>query len=107
MHVFLSLALVTGEWSASRPGRFTPGESAPGTYWIGGWVGPRAGLEDVEKRKFLTVPGLELLLLGGPARSQSLYRLPYPGFFSFCAVVRKILKIMYLSKKNHIKYQSP
>jgi hypothetical protein len=38
-----------GEWSASRPGRFTLGERAPGTHWIGGWMGPRAGLEDVEK----------------------------------------------------------
>jgi hypothetical protein len=37
------------EWSPSRPGRFTPGEGAPGTHWIGGWEGPRAGLDDVEK----------------------------------------------------------
>jgi len=22
-----------------RPGRFTPRERAPGTHWIGGWVG--------------------------------------------------------------------
>jgi hypothetical protein len=42
-------------------------------------VSPRAGLGDVEKRKFLTLPGLELQLLGRPARSQSLYRLSYPG----------------------------
>jgi len=33
-------ALDGGEWSASRPGRFTPRERAPGTRWIGGWVGP-------------------------------------------------------------------
>jgi hypothetical protein len=46
---FFTLALVGGEWSASRPGRFTPGEIAPGTYWIGGWVGPRTGLDDMEK----------------------------------------------------------
>jgi hypothetical protein len=26
---------------------------APGTHWIGGWVSPRAGLDDVEKRNFL------------------------------------------------------
>jgi hypothetical protein len=39
-HVFLTSALVGGEWSASRPGRFTPGEIAPGTHWIGGWVDP-------------------------------------------------------------------
>jgi hypothetical protein len=77
IHIFLTSALVGGEWSASRPGRFTPGERAPGTHWIGGWVGPRAGLDDVEKRKFLTLPGLELRPLGRPARSQSLYRLRY------------------------------
>jgi hypothetical protein len=46
---FLDLALVGGEWSASRPGHFTAGERAPGTPWIGGWVGPRAGLDEVEK----------------------------------------------------------
>jgi hypothetical protein len=44
----------------------------------GGWMGHRAGLDDVEK-KFLTLLGLELRLLGRPARSQSLYRLRYPG----------------------------
>jgi hypothetical protein len=42
-------------------------------------VDPRAGLDDVEKRKFLTLQGLELRRLGRPARSQSLYRLSYPG----------------------------
>jgi hypothetical protein len=36
-------------------------------------VGPRAGLDDVEKRKFLILPGLELRPLGCPARNQSLY----------------------------------
>jgi hypothetical protein len=74
-HIFLTSALAGGEWSASLPGRFTPGERAPGTHWIGGWVDPRSGLDD-EKRKFLALPGLEL---GRPARSQSLYRLRYPG----------------------------
>jgi hypothetical protein len=53
----LTSALAGGEWSASRPGRFTPGERAPGTHWIGGWVDPSAGLDDV-KREFLTLPGL-------------------------------------------------
>jgi hypothetical protein len=42
-------------------------------------VGPRAGLDDVEKRKFLTLPGLELRPLGRQVRSQSLYRLRHPG----------------------------
>jgi hypothetical protein len=42
-------------------------------------VGSRAGLGDVEKRKFLTLPELELRPLSLPARSQSLYRLHYPS----------------------------
>jgi hypothetical protein len=49
IHIFLTSALVGGEWSTSRPGRFTPGERASGTHWIGGWVDLRAGLDDVEK----------------------------------------------------------
>jgi len=40
------------EWSVSRPGRFSPRERVPITDWIGGWMGPRAGLETVLKRKF-------------------------------------------------------
>jgi hypothetical protein len=46
---FLTSALDGGEWSDSLPSRFTPGERAPSTHWIGGWVGLRVGLEDVEK----------------------------------------------------------
>jgi hypothetical protein len=53
IHIFLISALVEGEWSASRTGRFTHGERALGTHWIGSWVDPRAGLDDVEKRKIL------------------------------------------------------
>jgi hypothetical protein len=52
-HFFFTSALVGGEWSNSRPGRFTPGESTSGTPSAGGWVGPRAGLDDVEKTKIL------------------------------------------------------
>jgi hypothetical protein len=43
-------------------------------------------MDDVEKRKFLTVPGLELRFLGCAARSQSLYRLHYPGSYTFFLV---------------------
>jgi len=49
-----------GEWSASHPGCFTPGKD-PGTLWIGGWVGPKAGQEVVVKKK---VPA--------PARNEAL-----------------------------------
>jgi hypothetical protein len=48
-------------------------------------VNPRAGLDDVEKRKFLTLQGLEVRPLCHPTRSQSLYRLSYPGSnFTVC-----------------------
>jgi hypothetical protein len=52
---------------------FTPGERARGTHWTGGWVGPTTGLDDVEWRKILPLPGLELPPLGRPTGSQSLY----------------------------------
>jgi hypothetical protein len=39
IHIFLTSALDGGEWSASRPSRFFPRESVPGTHWIGGWMG--------------------------------------------------------------------
>jgi hypothetical protein len=57
IHIFLTSALVAGELLTSGPGRFIPEERAPSTHWI---VGPRAGMEDVQKRKFLTLPGLEI-----------------------------------------------
>jgi hypothetical protein len=59
---FLDLGTSSRWWSASRPGRPPPsrGKRRPSTYWIGGWVGPGAGLDDVEKRKFFTLLGFEL-----------------------------------------------
>jgi hypothetical protein len=78
-HVLLTSALDGGEWSALRPDRFTPGEEAPGTYWRGGWVGPKTGLDDVERRIYFTPPGLELRLLRVPACSQSPNRLSHRG----------------------------
>jgi hypothetical protein len=62
IHIFLTSALDGGEWSASRPR-----------------LNARAGLKELVKRKFLTLPGLELQLLCRPARGQSLYQLRYPG----------------------------
>jgi hypothetical protein len=81
MHIFLTSALAGGEWLVSRPGCSIPEERALGTHWLGGWVGPRTGLNDMKKRKF-SLPGLELRPLGRPARSQSLYRPRYPGSYS-------------------------
>jgi hypothetical protein len=47
----LTSAIDGGEWSASRPGRSTRRETAPSTHWLGGWVGSRAVLDAVVKRK--------------------------------------------------------
>jgi hypothetical protein len=40
---------VSGQLHA--PAALLPMERAPGTNWIGGWVGPRAVLDEVVKRK--------------------------------------------------------
>jgi hypothetical protein len=40
-----------GEWSASRPSRFTRAGSVYGIHSVGSWVGPRTGLGVLEKRK--------------------------------------------------------
>jgi hypothetical protein len=47
----LTSALGGSEWSASRPGSFTPRETPSSTHWIRGWVGTRAGLDAVVKEK--------------------------------------------------------
>jgi hypothetical protein len=47
----LASALDEDEFPASRLGRFTRREKAPGTHWIGGWVGPRTVPDAVVKRK--------------------------------------------------------
>jgi hypothetical protein len=65
--MFLTSTLARGEWWASRLCRFTLGERAPGTHWIGGSLGPRAGLDNVEKRNLLSLTELELQSHGRPA----------------------------------------
>jgi hypothetical protein len=56
-----------------------PGERAPGTHWIGGWVGPTVGLDAMEKRQILHYRESN----PGQARGVSLYRLSYPGSTPF------------------------
>jgi hypothetical protein len=51
---FLASALDGNEGSASRPARLTPG-----THCIGRWVGPKAGLNAMEKREILPFPEIE------------------------------------------------
>jgi hypothetical protein len=49
-------------------------------------VDPRAGLDDVEKRIYLPLPGFDLRPLGLAVCSQSLYRLRSPGTLTFLSL---------------------
>jgi hypothetical protein len=40
------------------PVALLPGKEPPVSHWIGGWVGSKAGLDDVERRKFFILPRL-------------------------------------------------
>jgi hypothetical protein len=65
---------VSGQLHA--PGRFTPGKRAPDAHWRGVWMGPRAGLEAVAKRKILASAGTRTPVVHSVAKS---YLLSYPG----------------------------
>jgi hypothetical protein len=58
-HRHSSSTLEGDEWSALSSGRFTSGAGAPGTHWIGNWMGPRARLDAVEGTHFLSEAELE------------------------------------------------
>jgi hypothetical protein len=36
--------------------------NSPGTHWVGGWVGPRTGLDDLEKKN-LDLTGIQTATL--------------------------------------------
>jgi hypothetical protein len=48
------------------------------THWMGGWVGPRARLDRMDKKEH-SLPGIKL---GIPSRSPSPYRLSHPDFLT-------------------------
>jgi hypothetical protein len=81
---------------------------------MGGWIGPRGDLDDVEKRKLLTLPGLELRPLGRQVRSQSLYRLSYRGSLwvqdairSFTEKFKTVFEIKHADWRTwHVHYTS-
>ena len=60
-------------WLTLRPGRVTGGKRS-GTHHIAGWVSPWAGLDGCGKPRFTGIRSLDR-----PDRSESLYRLSYPG----------------------------
>jgi hypothetical protein len=49
IHIFLTSALLGGEWSASCPCSITHRERVASMYWIGDWVAPRAIQDNMEK----------------------------------------------------------
>jgi hypothetical protein len=49
IYIFLTPALVGGEWSASRPGIFNPGKEPPISIVQEVRWTPKAGLDDMEK----------------------------------------------------------
>jgi hypothetical protein len=48
--------------SGTHRGRVTSGDRALGAHWLG-WMGPRAGVNGMERTNILPLPGLELRLL--------------------------------------------
>jgi hypothetical protein len=68
MREWMTSALVGGEWSASRTGRFTSAERAPDTHWVGGCVDRRIGLDEWRGEKPCSYCNYQLL-----------WRLRYPG----------------------------
>jgi hypothetical protein len=58
------------EWVGLRNGRFTPRERVPGVHRIGGCLGPRVGVDGLEKGKSFARNGKE-------TASPPLY--PYPN----------------------------
>jgi hypothetical protein len=74
---------------------YTRGKTASTTYWIGGWMGPRSSLDDTEKGKFLTLPGLELY---------SSVAQPIARQYTDCAFPNKLLHAFLISHTCCLSY---
>jgi hypothetical protein len=68
-----------------KPQPLYPQGKIPGILWTGGWMGPRASLDAMEK-KVISCPGGESNP-GLQARSPSLYPLGYPISHEFCVLL--------------------
>jgi hypothetical protein len=83
---------------ATRP-KYLPGEigtTPTGIHWIGGWVGPRAGLEVVEKRKLLFLLGFEPRKLQSIARRFTEWAIPTPDY----EFVNPVKEVVFLPTEN-------
>jgi hypothetical protein len=92
-------ALDGSEWSAWRPGRFIPRETASNTHLIAGSVGPRAVLDAVVRRK---IPS---------SRRQSNPRTPivqpvarHYTDWAITALTERFYLILNLIKPTHLKF---
>lgn len=57
-------SLDVGEWTDSRPVRFTSCERSPSNHWmVGWWLAPRTGLSIWEKRKIILSAGKWTIIL--------------------------------------------
>jgi hypothetical protein len=96
---FLTLAVDGGEWSASGPGRFTPRERAPCTHYIGGWMGPRTGLDMTAKKKNFSSLTCRKLNPGRPARTLVTILTELPRLCAFRSYKKKLI-VSYISHVN-------
>jgi hypothetical protein len=71
------------------------GETASGTHWIGGWVGPRAGMDAVEKINFFHCRGSKP---GRPASSPSQMN---RGFYSRDWTISVMISALLLPGTSH------
>jgi hypothetical protein len=105
---FLNSSLDRDEWSASspKPRQLYPRGKRPDTHWIGGCVGPRAGLGAMELRTISC-----LCQVTNPCSSASslpLYRLSLSVIFLILEKLRILQTIVYMDHKlvfpNFINY---
>jgi hypothetical protein len=98
MLILLTSSLTAGEWSPSRPGRFTPEEKTPGTHWIRGWVGPQSQSGRLGEEKILDATGTRTpdFLIAHPVASRYTdYAIPAPCLIKYGDKLSFVLYIMY------------
>jgi hypothetical protein len=78
---------------------FNPRERVSGTHWIGGWVGKRAILDEVSKRKILLLHRLQLLS-SGPQPLTLLTKISQLIYHHNYSIIIDIIEIKYVQNKR-------